>query len=148
MSENRHFVEEKKRIIKEGFLNGIDLYRAMTAGIIRQNLQWPSISRLFQLVFVPGFPRVLSVSFCSFFRPCPLDFDRSHITAGKNTKNKTPVAKPYVCLQLRIDIPNTTSNGRKDSPNAYPRAATAIDFPLLMEKYLAIVVTAIWLVKP
>ena len=33
MSENRQFVEEKKRILKEGFLNGFDLYRAMTAGI-------------------------------------------------------------------------------------------------------------------
>ena len=33
MSENRQFVEEKKRILREGFLNGFDLYRAMTAGI-------------------------------------------------------------------------------------------------------------------
>ena len=33
MSENRQFTEQKKRIIQEGFLNGFDLYRAITAGI-------------------------------------------------------------------------------------------------------------------
>ena len=33
MSENRQYLEQKKRILQEGFLNGSDLYRAISAGI-------------------------------------------------------------------------------------------------------------------
>ena len=33
MSEQRQYVEQKKRILKEGFLTGLALYRAIEAGI-------------------------------------------------------------------------------------------------------------------